>query len=69
VPFTPVTGNRLLVQPGPLAPTVLKALAQTLVTITGARLVWYSLQLLTSVCVGQCEAGSACCQVLLFRGV
>jgi predicted N-acyltransferase len=35
VPFSPVTGNRLLVQPGPLAATVLKALAQTLVTITG----------------------------------
>ncbi|WIA34378.1 hypothetical protein OEZ86_012714 [Tetradesmus obliquus] len=34
VPFTPVTGNRLLVQPGQLAATVLKALAQTLLTIT-----------------------------------
>ncbi|KAF8061287.1 hypothetical protein HT031_004377 [Scenedesmus sp. PABB004] len=34
VPFTPVTGNRLLVAPGPLAALVTKALAQSLVAIT-----------------------------------
>lgn len=36
VPFTPVTGPRLLVAPGPSAPLVTKALAQTLVAIAGA---------------------------------
>jgi predicted N-acyltransferase len=35
VPFTPATGNRLLVKPGPLNAVVFKALAQTLVTLTG----------------------------------
>lgn len=35
VPFTPATGNRLLVKPGPLSAVVFKALAQTLVTLTG----------------------------------
>eukprot|EP00878_Enallax_costatus_P021694 GHUV01022984.1.p1 GENE.GHUV01022984.1~~GHUV01022984.1.p1 ORF type:complete len:288 (+),score=39.49 GHUV01022984.1:121-984(+) len=33
VPFTPVTGNRLLLAPGPLQPVVMKAVAQTLVTL------------------------------------
>jgi hypothetical protein len=55
VPFTPVTGNRLLVQPGPLAPTVLKALAQTLVTITGKLLGPTCRARL--VCVGKCSVG------------
>lgn len=35
VPFTPATGSRLLVKPGPLSTLVFKALAQTLVTLTG----------------------------------
>jgi predicted N-acyltransferase len=35
VPFTPATGNRLLVKPGPLNAVVFKALARTLVTLTG----------------------------------
>lgn len=35
VPFTPATGSRLLVKPGPLSTVVFKALAQTLVTLTG----------------------------------
>lgn len=41
MPFTPATGSRLLVKPGPLSTVVFKALAQTLVTLTGAT-VWRS---------------------------
>lgn len=36
VPFTPATGARLLVAPGPIAAAVRRVLAQTLMTITGA---------------------------------
>jgi len=35
VPFTPVTGNRLLVKPGPNATAVTKALAKGLLELTG----------------------------------
>ena len=35
VPFTPVTGNRLLVKPGPLAAAVTTALAKGLLQVTG----------------------------------
>lgn len=35
VPFTPVTGTRLLVAPGPTQQIVMKAMAQTLLTLTG----------------------------------
>lgn len=35
VPFTPVTGNRLLIKPGPNAAAVAKALAKGLLEITG----------------------------------
>lgn len=35
MPFTPVTGNRLLVTPGPMQQAVTKAMAQTLVTLAG----------------------------------
>ena len=35
VPFTPVTGNRLLVKPGPNAAAVTKALAKGLLELTG----------------------------------
>jgi len=34
VPFTPVSGPRLMVPPSPLRPAILKALAETLVSIT-----------------------------------
>lgn len=35
VPFTPVTGNRLLIKPGPNAAAVTKALAKGLLELTG----------------------------------
>jgi len=35
VPFTPVTGNRLLVKPGPNSAAVTKALAKGLLELTG----------------------------------
>jgi len=35
VPFTPVTGPKLLVVPGPLQGLGVKALAKTLITLTG----------------------------------
>lgn len=35
VPFTPVTGNRLLIKPGPNSVAVTKALAKGLLEITG----------------------------------
>ena len=36
VPFTPVTGPRLLARPGPLRGPVMRALAQSLVAVAGA---------------------------------
>lgn len=37
VPFTPVTGPRLLAAPGPLRPAILKSLAEALVAVADAR--------------------------------
>lgn len=38
VPFSPVTGNRLLIKPGPNAAAVTKALAKGLLELTGIAL-------------------------------
>jgi len=42
VPFTPATGARILLAPGPTVAAVRRALATTLITITGeaGELVW-----------------------------
>lgn len=57
VPFTPVTGNRLLVAPGPEAPLVTKALAQTLVTLTGNTLATACIQAYVHVHVSYKRCG------------
>lgn len=74
MPFTPATGSRLLVRPGPLSTVVFKALAQTLVTLTGTLrhfgvLSWSRIATnvvthrYSTVCACR-EWGAACCCVV-----